>query len=281
MTATASPPPIVLGSAQETLLIPLLGRAMESQRSSGLIHDPKAQQIVDSLHYDFSKWRGSTSVTACTLRTRMFDQEVQAFLDQHPDGTVVELGCGLNTRHERLHQGRAHWVEVDLPEVIAWRRQFFSDSACRRMVAADLRNPNWLAALGLGDGPHCFVSEAVLFYLPEAQVQAALSAMARGHPQSWLVMDTVAHWVVNTQAWHDAMRQLSPCSWFQWACNQPECLHTLGLQLKQSRTFGDCGAALMQQAPWPWPIYLMTLAWSGRSWLSGYRINRFELQTPD
>ena len=281
MSTPAAPPPIALGSAQETLLIPLLGRAMESQRAHGLIHDPKAQHIIDSLRYDFSKWRGASSVTACTLRTRMFDQEVQAFLDLHPDGTVVELGCGLNTRHERLHQGRAHWVEVDLPEVIAWRRQFFSDSASRRMVAADLRDPNWLAALGLGDGPHCFVSEAVLFYLPAAQVHAALAAMARQHPQSWLLMDTVAQWVVSTQAWHDAMRQLSPGAWFQWSCDQPEALQALGLRLMQSRTFGDCGAALMQQAPWPWSMYLMGMAWGARPWLSGYRINRFELQAPD
>ena len=281
MTTPPSLPAIALGSAQETLLIPLLGRALESQRPRGLIHDPKAQEIVASLDYDFGKWQGSFSPIACTIRTRMFDQEVQAFLDAHPDGTVVELGCGLNTRHERLHQGRAHWVEVDMPEVIAWRRHFFSDNAHRRMATADLREPGWLEALGLGNGPHCFVSEAVLFYLPEAQVHAALASLARQHAQAWLVMDTVAQWVVNTQAWHDAMSQLSPGSWFQWACDQPESLQPLGLLLQQSRTFSDCGADLQQQAPWPWPLYLMTLAWGGRAWLGGYRINRFALQASD
>ena len=91
-------------------------------------------------------------------------------------------------------------------------------------------------------------------------------AMESQRTQSWLLMDTVAHWVVGTQAWHDAMRQLSQGSWFQWACDQPESLQALGLQLRQSRTFSDCGAALMQQAPWPWPISLMTLAWSARNW---------------
>ena len=70
----------------------------------------------------------------------------------------------------------------------------------------------------------------------------------------------------------------SPGSWFQWPCDQPTDLRDWGLQLQQSRTFSDCGAELLGRAPWPWPMYLSMLAWTGRAWLGGYRINRFTLQ---
>ncbi|MEL6777615.1 MAG: hypothetical protein AAFO06_10190 [Cyanobacteria bacterium J06597_16] len=48
--------PVNLGPVQETLLIPLLGRAVETQKGSGLIRDKKAVEIVDASDYDFSKW---------------------------------------------------------------------------------------------------------------------------------------------------------------------------------------------------------------------------------
>jgi len=73
-----------LGSVQETLLIPLLGRAVETQKNNGLIQDRKAVEIVDALDYDFSKWKKSKSLEGATLRTKMFDQYVQSFLSDHP-----------------------------------------------------------------------------------------------------------------------------------------------------------------------------------------------------
>ncbi|MEO1622798.1 MAG: hypothetical protein AAFU53_17405 [Cyanobacteria bacterium J06632_3] len=38
---------VELGPIQETLLIPLLGRATETQKNNGLIQDKKAVQIVE------------------------------------------------------------------------------------------------------------------------------------------------------------------------------------------------------------------------------------------
>ncbi|MEO0409803.1 MAG: class I SAM-dependent methyltransferase, partial [Cyanobacteria bacterium P01_A01_bin.135] len=127
-----------LGPVQETLLIPLLGRAVQTQKGNGLIQDPKAVEIVNALDYDFSKWEKSRSLTGATLRTRMYDQDVQAFLNEHPAGTVVEIGCGLNTRFERLDNGQVRWFDLDLPDTIALRRQFFQDGPRRTMLEASV-----------------------------------------------------------------------------------------------------------------------------------------------
>ncbi|MEM9390165.1 MAG: hypothetical protein AAGA02_06810 [Bacteroidota bacterium] len=42
-----------LGEVQETWLIPLYGRAAETQ-NNGLISDPKGAQLVKQLDYDFT-----------------------------------------------------------------------------------------------------------------------------------------------------------------------------------------------------------------------------------
>jgi O-methyltransferase involved in polyketide biosynthesis len=66
----------------------------------------------------------------------MFDVLVADFLRDHPEGTVVEIGCGLNTRFERLDNGRVHWFDLDLPDSIELRQRFFSDSDRRTTLAA-------------------------------------------------------------------------------------------------------------------------------------------------
>jgi O-methyltransferase involved in polyketide biosynthesis len=42
----------------------------------------------------------------------LFAQDVQAWLTQHPTGTIIEIGCGLNTQFERLDNGQAQWFEL-------------------------------------------------------------------------------------------------------------------------------------------------------------------------
>ena len=43
---------------------------------------------------------------------------------------MVELGTGLNTRFERTDNGTAHWIDLDLPDTIALRRQFSCCGQC-------------------------------------------------------------------------------------------------------------------------------------------------------
>jgi O-methyltransferase involved in polyketide biosynthesis len=129
---------VELGPVQETLLIPLLGRAEETKKKRGLLRDEKAVEIVDRLEYDFGKWRRAKSLVGTSIRTRMFDRYVERFLTDHPTSTIVELGCGLNTRFERVDNGRLRWFDLDLPDVIALRRRFFEDEPRRTMLACSV-----------------------------------------------------------------------------------------------------------------------------------------------
>jgi O-methyltransferase involved in polyketide biosynthesis len=45
---------IHLGSVQETMLLPLWGRAVETQKSKPLLVDNKAVSIINSIPYDFT-----------------------------------------------------------------------------------------------------------------------------------------------------------------------------------------------------------------------------------
>ena len=221
---------VELGAVQETLLVPLLGRAAETRRSRGLIHDPKAVEIVDVLNYDFTKWRGKASLAGTSMRTRLMDGFVSNFLKAHPHGTVVEIGAGLNTRYERLDNGSAHWFELDLPDSMELRRRFFEDTERRTMIAASALETDWIDIVATAPGPYCFVSEAVLIYLEGVQVEQVMKRLAKRFPGAWVVMDTTSPKMVDEQAKHDVMKTFLDRQLVSLALCRPRSARTVGAE---------------------------------------------------
>lgn len=108
----------------ETLFIPLWMRAMESKRPDGIIRDRLACSIVDRLDFDFSQFsQDKMSLLGVSVRTRYLDRKTQEFIDREERPVVVSLGCGLDTRFQRLSVHKdVLFYELDLPEVIDIRR---------------------------------------------------------------------------------------------------------------------------------------------------------------
>lgn len=110
----------------ETLLIPLAMRARESRRrKKALLHDPLAERLVASIDYDYSKFgRAPMSALGCVIRSSLYDGKVQEFIRSRRNPVVVNVGCGLDTRYQRITDRRgALFYEMDLPEVIAVREK--------------------------------------------------------------------------------------------------------------------------------------------------------------
>ncbi|MEM6289757.1 MAG: class I SAM-dependent methyltransferase [Myxococcota bacterium] len=271
---------VELGAVQETLLIPLLGRARETaKKERGVLADPRAVEIVESLDYDFSKWEDIPSLLGCCIRTKMYDRYVEDFLAKHPEGTVIELGSGLNTRFERMDNGTVHWFDLDLPDVITLRRKFFQDTSRRTMVSASVLDDAWVDQVKASPGPYLFLSEAVLIYLEEEKVKQAIGLIARNFPGATLVLDTTGAINVEGQKNHDAMRHLSPDSWFRWKCDDPKQLEDwdLGLELVSSKTFLDADDSIIAKLPFMWRTLVKFTPWLLRIRMGKYRLNAFSV----
>jgi O-methyltransferase involved in polyketide biosynthesis len=117
-----------LGAVQETLFITLAARAAETQRKHPVLRDPKAVELLQSIDYDAAKYGRGAGGFVTVLRTAIIDFWVREFLAAHPAATVVELGTGLNARFERVDNGQMHWFDLDLPDTIELRRNFFADT---------------------------------------------------------------------------------------------------------------------------------------------------------
>jgi O-methyltransferase involved in polyketide biosynthesis len=236
---------VELGQVQETLFIPLAGRAKETGKRRPILRDPKAVEILESVAFDRAKYSRTGGWTT-VIRTACFDLWVRQFLAEHPDGTVVELGTGLNTRFERVDNGTVHWVDLDLPDTIALRRRFFADTDRRRMVAGSLTDDGWLAVVRGMPGPYFFVSDGVLAYLTETQVMRTLAGLAEHFPGALIALDSYSQQMMAREHKLAARREIAR---WQWACDDPRSLERLGLRVVETATVTRPPRALRTALP--------------------------------
>lgn len=245
-----------LGAVQETLFIPLFDRARHARGHHPVLHDPKAVEIAEQVDYT-GKYGKNTGGVITVLRTAVFDTWIHRFLGQHPGGTVVELGTGLNTRFERVDNGRVHWIDLDLPDTIELRKQLFTDTNRRQMVAASIPDPDWLDVVAEQPGPYFFVCDGVLTYLGREAVTATLARISSRFPGSWLALDT---YHLRAMRWQHRMveYQRMDARW-SWACDDPGELEQCGLRLVDSARPSQPPHAMRVRLPWRYRLLLPLL----------------------
>ncbi|MGE5138699.1 MAG: class I SAM-dependent methyltransferase [Rudaea sp.] len=192
----------ILSSVAQTLLIPLYIRAAESQRPDALIRDDQAVARVQRLG-TAPAWFPRMQVdednrVAIVLRNRQIDRWTRDFVAKSGQAAVVHIGCGLDSRFERVDNGQVEWYDLDLPEVIALRRKLLGGEGPRyHLLACSALDPSWMEAVRTGSPRRfLFVAEGVLMYLDRAQVKWLVLALQRRFPGAELIADTFSPFMV-------------------------------------------------------------------------------------
>ncbi len=205
-----------LGITQETLLIPLWARAVELEQKNPIIKDPKSAQILQEIDYDFNKFaKAKSSQVGCCLRGLILDNLVRNYLKENPTGPIVEIGAGLNTRFERVDNGEVRWFDLDLPDSMAVRQQFFEETERRHFISGSALDTDWIERVKAdAEKPLMFLAEGVLMYLSQEQVKQLFANLSNYFPGSWLAFDSVSPFIVKNQKHHDSLRHTS--AKFDW-----------------------------------------------------------------
>jgi O-methyltransferase involved in polyketide biosynthesis len=196
-----------LSGVAETLLMTLYIRAMESQRPDALIKDEKAVALVNQMHYDFDRVRqvhmDEEDKVTVILRNLEFDRYARDFLARYPEAVVVHIGCGLDSRFERVcseqpDDGQVEWYDLDLPEVIELRRKFIGDEGIRyHLLGYSAFDSAWLDMVSAHrQRPFLFLAEGVLMYFKEAQVKWLVLTLRDRFPGAELVFDAFSPFLI-------------------------------------------------------------------------------------
>ncbi|PIE68612.1 MAG: hypothetical protein CSA21_06370 [Deltaproteobacteria bacterium] len=167
------------GTVEETLLLPLWGRAYETQRKNPRLMDAKAVEIIKAIDYDFSQIEKTQSLSqhGWIARSWHTDKMARAFIEKHPEATIVNIGCGLDTTFSRIDNGKILFYELDLPDVIRLRKHFYQDSERHQSIAASFLETAWFENIVVKDGL-LFLAGGVLMYFEEEQIREFFLAVA-------------------------------------------------------------------------------------------------------
>jgi len=182
-------------SVQETLVIPLFGRMICSQRFPALFSDPDAERICRSLDYDFEGKRKKMESAvglfgALEVAQRQYDLlwEVRDYLRSHPEAAVVNLGCGLDDSFRKADNGTCKGYNLDFPDVISVRDELLPPADREENISCDLNDYRWMDHID-GSGGAVFFASGVFYYLRTAEVASLLEALAKRFPGGVVVFD--------------------------------------------------------------------------------------------
>jgi O-methyltransferase involved in polyketide biosynthesis len=261
---------------QESLLVTLYARAVDSRKRRPILKDTKAAEMVQSIDWDFRRFHQRRRIVGASLRSAIFDEWVKDFLHRHPAGTVVEIGSGLNTRFERLDNGTVHWFDMDLPDVVELRRKFFADSGRRVNLAASILSSGWVNAVHRSPGPYCFVAEGVFLYLTEEQVKAALAQIAGSFPRASIAFDTGNRKAMDHQNKDHARLKFG--ARMSWACEDPKEIEhwNIGLRLIESCTLRNIPEPVSSRLPLGMRISFRVFGRLFPKFAQAYRLSLFQ-----
>ena len=225
-------PNVNLKGVARTLLVPLACRAIESIRPDAIIRDPRAVEVYNALggNSDFVMGMSGMDIFVTAMRARQFDRFARGFLDRNPGGLVVDLGCGLDTRFNRLDDGQMNWLGVDLPEVIELRRQYLPDGERCKTIPQSMFELSWLDDAAQMNKPIIFLAEGVFPYFSTAEVKPMVMAMAARFPKAELVFDAAAPFVSRHHNRTSSVLKRSGAR-ILWDAKNPQELETWGLRL--------------------------------------------------
>lgn len=173
---------------QETLVIPLYGRKVCSERFPNLFKDPEAERICSMLDYDFEEKGKKMESTAglfgaLEVAQRQYDIscEVKEYLKKHPYASVVNLGCGLDDTIHKCDNGTCKGYNIDMPDVIAIRKELLQKNDREKNLAYDLNDYKWMDEIDSDNGVILFAT-GVFYYFKTEDVKKLFCKMADHFP---------------------------------------------------------------------------------------------------
>ncbi|RCK69865.1 class I SAM-dependent methyltransferase [Desertihabitans brevis] len=228
---------VSLHGEQLTMLGTLAGRALDAGLDEPVLGDRWAAEALARVEADVDRLGVDADLAlSIALRARLVDRWCRPFLDEHPDAVVLHLGCGLDTRYQRLQPGPdVDWYEVDQPDVMAVRASVLPPAGERQhSIVADVTGREWLDEVPYGR-PTLVVAEGLTMYLRPETGAALLTRLSdrfgRQGPGGEAVFDTYSSLGIRLQWLNRVVRRSRAV--LGWGIDDPYALEALGMTLLQ------------------------------------------------
>ena len=177
-----------MNNVNKTLYIPLYGKSYVSKKGI-ILHDKKAEEIWEKEGFELKgKSKSKWLAYYMGIRSKVFDMWLAQKMNEIENAIVVHIGCGMDSRVERVGTKGHLWFDVDFPEVIEERKRYFKESEEYHMIASDARKQEWMKELPKNK-PAIIIMEGISMYLSLEELNSLLTALANHFSKIHLLMD--------------------------------------------------------------------------------------------
>jgi methyltransferase (TIGR00027 family) len=174
---------------------------LESQKDNPIINDPMAQYCLDkltSLASDdekellFNRKLPPALINHIAIRARKYDSIINEYISKKSSSTVINLGCGFDTRYWRIDNQKCTYIELDLPEVIEIKKEILKDYLNYEMIGCSVLDTVWIDRVtAKGNSNFLLVAEGLFMYLPKADVISLFKSFSERFNDSQIVLEVV------------------------------------------------------------------------------------------
>jgi len=195
-----------LSQVSRTAILTLITRVVASEKENAVFNDPMAGLCLERLvslasvrekNWIIGRKRFYAGISlhdakAGARRSKVFDAVADRFIAANPRCTVVNLGCGLDTRFWRISNQNCRYIEIDLPEVVALKTQILQDQLSYELIGCSVLDASWMDQVSKdGNSRFLFLAEGLLMFLPGSQVVRLFQQLAQRFIRSQFVFDMV------------------------------------------------------------------------------------------
>ncbi|MEZ4663439.1 MAG: class I SAM-dependent methyltransferase [Caldilineaceae bacterium] len=190
-----------LSNVSKTAIITLRSHVIEAHRRPPLIHDPMAAVCLERLHalakdaavqQIFERKLSRVLTSHIAIRARQYDAIVNTYIAAHPGCTVINLGCGFDTRFWRIDNRNCRYIDLDLPAVIELKQAVLADELEYEVIGASVLDVAWIDQVtATNNRQFVLVAEGLFMYLPRPAVIELFQQVAAKFADSQLVFEVV------------------------------------------------------------------------------------------
>jgi methyltransferase (TIGR00027 family) len=189
-----------LTDVSETAILTLRCHVIESQKNKPIINDPMAKYCLDKLvslasedeKALFNRKVLSALTNHIALRARKYDSIINDFISKNPSSTVVNLGCGFDTRYWRIDNKKCEYIELDLPEIVEIKKEILKDRLSYELIGCSVLDTSWIDRVtSKGNRNFLLIAEGLFMYLPKADVINLFKTFSERFYHSQIVLEVV------------------------------------------------------------------------------------------
>ena len=192
-----------IGDIAATSFITLYCHALETLSVDPILSDSKSVEITTELNKTLSHSEHTLErilaagtldkrlVVHIAIRAKKYDNYARDFLKRFQDGVIVNIGCGLDSRFLRIDNGQVIFYDLDLPDIITIKKDFFKETDRYHLIASSVLDFDWMSPVLRHKGPFLFMAEGVFMYLDGKDVRSLVLDLQETFQGSELVCEVV------------------------------------------------------------------------------------------